>query len=96
MAIKVLIRRKFKETSQKDILAMLIRTRSIAMGMKGYISTETLTSIRDPHIVVLLSMWHSQEDWDNYFNSDARKENERLFAEIVEGETQYEVFKMSF
>lgn len=39
---------------------------------------------------------HFEEDWDNYFNSDIRKENERKFAEILARETRYEIFRMGF
>jgi heme-degrading monooxygenase HmoA len=95
MAVKILIRRKFKDASQKDIMAMLIKARSVAMEMKGYISTETLINLDDPQSVLLLSMWCSQEDWNNYFNSEARKENERKFAEIV-ADTQYELFRIGY
>lgn len=94
MAIKVLIRRKFKSATMKDASAMLIQARSNAMKHKGYVSSETLVSNTDPTSVLVISMWHTQENWDAYKNSSARQENERKYSEVLEGETQYEVFKM--
>lgn len=96
MAVKILIHRKFKDVSDDDIMALLVKARSIAMTMPGYISTETLVNIDNPRSIVLLSMWQTKEDWDNYFNSDVRRANERKFAEILERETRYEIFRMGF
>ena len=94
MAYKILIKRNFKNATLKDISAMLIQARSNAMKQEGYISSESLVSCDDPTSVLVISMWHTKEDWDNYKNSAARKENERKYSEVLEGETQYEAFKM--
>lgn len=94
MAYKILIRRKFKNATVKDISAMLIQARSNAMRQEGYISSESLVSTEDPSSVLVISMWQTEKDWENYKNSDARRENERKYAEVLEGETQYEAFKM--
>jgi heme-degrading monooxygenase HmoA len=94
MAFKILIRRKFKDATLKDISAMLIQARSNAMKQEGYISSESLVNCDDPSSILVISMWHTKEDWENYRNSAARKDNERKYAEVLEGETQYEAFKM--
>ena len=73
---------------------MLIQARSNAMKQDGYISSESLVSCDDPSSVLVISMWQTKEDWESYKNSAARKDNERKYAEVLEGETQYEVFKM--
>jgi heme-degrading monooxygenase HmoA len=94
MAFKILIRRKFKDATLKDISAMLIQARSNAMKQEGYISSESLVNCDDPSSILVISMWHTKEDWENYRNSATRKDNERKYAEVLEGETQYEAFKM--
>ena len=94
MAIKVLIKRQIKEECMKDASNMLMKARSVAMLQKGYISTETLSSVNDRCLVLLLSMWQSEADWENYKASAARQDNEKKFSEILDGETQYEVFNM--
>ena len=53
MAIKVLIKRKFKTGNLNQASQLLNRARYSAMGMKGYISSETLTDLRDPHRTVI-------------------------------------------
>ncbi len=94
MAVKIVIKRKFKNGTMKDAAAMLIQARSNAMMQNGYVSSETLRGDDDPNTIVVLSMWHTKEDWDNYKGSAARQDNERKYSEILEGNTEYEVFNM--
>lgn len=94
MSVKMLIKRKFKEEALKNASAMLIKARTNAMGNTGYISTETLVSYDDPQSVLIISMWQSKEDWDRYRDSATRKEHENKYAEMFEGPTEYEVFKL--
>ena len=94
MAVKILIKRKFKEGTLKDASAMLIRSRAIAIEQNGYIASESLVGYDDPNTILVLSMWQKKEDWDNYKKSAARKENERNYAKIMDGVTEYDVFKI--
>ncbi len=94
MAIKVLIRRTFKEGTMKDAAAMLIKSRANAITQHGYIASETLVADDNPNTILVLSMWQKKEDWNDYKKSAARKENERKYAKIMEGVTEYEVFKL--
>ncbi|MBU1568369.1 MAG: antibiotic biosynthesis monooxygenase [Proteobacteria bacterium] len=94
MSIKILIKRKFKKEALPDATNILMKARSNAMGNKGYISTETLVNYNDPQSVLILSMWQSKEDWDRYRESGPRKEHEKKYAELLEGPTEYEVFRM--
>jgi heme-degrading monooxygenase HmoA len=94
MAVKILIRRKFKHATMKDISAMLFQARCNAMKQKGYISSETLASCEDPNAILVVSMWQTRADWQNYRESPARQENERKYAEILEDSTKYEEFNL--
>ncbi len=94
MAVKILIKRVFKEGTRKDASTMLIKSRAIAIEQNGYIASETLVSYDDPNTILVMSMWQTKEDWDNYKKSAARKENERNYAKIMDGVTEYEVFKI--
>lgn len=94
MSVKILIRRKFKKESLKDAPSMLMKARINAMGHKGYISTETLVEYDDPHSVLIISMWQDKEDWDSYTKSAARQEHEQKYAELFEGSTEYEIFRI--
>lgn len=94
MAVKILIKRVFKEGTRKDASAMLIKSRANAIEQNGYIASETLVSYDDPNTIMVMSMWQTKEDWDNYKKSAARKENERNYARIMDGVAEYEVYKI--
>ena len=94
MAIKVLIKRKFKTGSLNQASQLLNRARYSAMGMKGYISSETLTDLRDPHRIVVTSMWHSLEDWNNWRTNPSRSEFMGEMEKIMDGPEEMEAYAM--
>jgi len=94
MAVKIMIKRKIKPGAIKDAAALLIQARKNAMSKKGYISTETLVDYDDANVIAVVSMWQKKENWDSYVASALRQENEKKFAEIIEGETIYEIYNM--
>ena len=94
MAIKVLIKRRFKEGYFNEINNVIKEVRYGAMGQEGYISSETLWDHEDPFRVVVASNWRSLENWNNWKNSDLRKSNEKKFNEFLDGETEFEIFDL--
>ena len=96
MPIKVLIKRRFKEGHLKEIQNLLKEARYDAMGREGYISSETLWDLENPFRVVVASNWRNIADWNNWGNSGLRKSIEQKFDELLDGETEYEIFEMGF
>jgi len=96
MPIKVLIKRQFKEGHFKEIKNLLKEARYDAMDQEGYMSSETLWDHENPFRVVVASNWRNLEDWYNWENSDLRKFREKKFDELLDGETEYEIFHMGF
>ena len=94
MAVKILIKRKFKNGNMRAASRFLINNRSGAMQQPGYISSETLRSIDDKDQVVVVSMWESMEDWQAWKNSETRKANVDEFKEYMIGETEYEHYSL--
>ena len=94
MAVKILVKRKFKEGYLNEINNMLKKVRFGAMDQKGYISSETLWDHQDPFRVVVASTWQNIESWEQWKHSDLRKSNEQGFAAYLDGETTYEVFDL--
>jgi len=94
MAIKVLIKRKFKTGNLNQASQLLNRARYSAMGMKGYISSETLTDLRDPNRIVVASMWHSLEDWNNWKANPSRSEFIGEMEKIMDGPEEMEAYGM--
>ena len=94
MAVKILIKRKFKNGNMQAASRLLIENRKGAMQQEGYISSETLRSLDDPDIVTVVSMWDNKESWEAWKTSETRKNNEAEFKEYIVGETEYEHYSL--
>lgn len=94
MTVKILIKRKFKDANQKNVSLVIGESRRNAMQRQGYISSESLCGTDDPNLILVISMWQSKEDWEDYKNSSVRKETEQKFSEMFERPTEYETFNL--
>jgi heme-degrading monooxygenase HmoA len=94
MAVKILIKRKFKDGNMQVASRLLINNRKGAMMQPGYISSETLRNIDDRDQVVVVSMWDKFESWNAWKNSEARMANEAEFKDSLIGETEYEHYSL--
>jgi heme-degrading monooxygenase HmoA len=90
MAVKILIKRKFKDGNMQAASRFLINTRTGAMKQPGYISSENLRSLDDRDEVVVVSMWETVEAWEAWKNSAERKAYVDEFKDYYVGEAQYE------
>jgi heme-degrading monooxygenase HmoA len=94
MAVKILIKRKFKEGNLRAASRFLINHRNGAMQQPGYISSETMQSLDDPDKVVVVSMWHTIEQWEAWRNSELRTANENEFKDYIVGEAEFERYSL--
>lgn len=94
MAVKVLIKRKFKAGDLKDGYQLITQARYNAMKQVGYISSETLSDIEDPNRLVVVSMWHSLENWNRWVNSGARTQIEGEIEKLLDAPTEYEKYNL--
>jgi len=94
MAVKVIIKRIFRDGALREAHKMLIQARQNAMQEEGYISSETLSNCDNPNEIIVLSMWHSRKDWDRYEFSPARRELESRMSEMIEGKTETTAYEM--
>ena len=94
MAVKILIKRKFKEGSLKAASRFIINHRNGAMRQPGYISSETLRNIDDPDTVLVVSTWHSLEDWEAWKNSETRLSNENEFKDYILKQAEFEHYSL--
>ena len=89
MAVKIFIKRTFKDGNLQKASEMLIQARTNAMGEQGYISSETLRGCDNPNEILVVSMWEKKVDWDRYKDKTSRKELEAKFSELLDGSTEY-------
>ncbi len=94
MAVKILIKRKFKDESLKVAARLLINNRNGAMRQPGYISSETMQRLEDPSQVTVVSMWQDIEAWEAWKNSETRLAYENEAKELLVGPTEYEHYSL--
>jgi heme-degrading monooxygenase HmoA len=94
MTAKILIKRKFKQGKQKEILAMLRELRSGALNQPGYISGETLTSTESPRTMVVIGTWQNMESWYSWKSNNTRQTLEQMLETYQEESTEYQEFKV--
>ena len=73
MAVKILIQRKVKPGKEKELNAIVRELRSKAMHARGFISGETLRSMDDPAVHLVISTWKTVDDWNAWINGSDRK-----------------------
>ena len=94
MTVKILIKRKVRDSAIAEASKMLIQARTNALEKKGYISSETLSNCVNPNEILVLSMWRSKADWDDYTKDQSRMDLEKEFEQLFDGPTEYSVYNM--
>jgi len=92
MAVKVLIKRRFKEGKAKEVFALLNKFRAEAMVQTGYITGESLISMDDPRKILVISTWQSMENWLDWKENPERKANEAKLQPYLEDPSEYEAY----
>ena len=88
MVVKILIQRKIKPGREKELNKAVRELRSKAIHAEGYISGETLCSIEDLSVHLVMSTWKSLEDWNRWVDSPERKVFEQKIDAILEEPTK--------
>jgi len=96
MAVKVFIKRIVPEDKAKAMIPLFREIRSLATSHSGYISGETLKSMDRPDLFLVISTWHSSDDWKRWLSSADRKKIQDKIDALLGGETEYEMFHYGF
>ncbi|MFO7555485.1 MAG: antibiotic biosynthesis monooxygenase family protein [Desulfobacterales bacterium] len=96
MAVKVFIKRIVPEDKAKEMIPLFREIRSLATNHSGYISGETLRSMDRPDLFLVISTWHSSEDWKRWLSSGDRKKIQDKIDVLLGGKTEYEMFHYGF
>ena len=96
MAVKIFIKRIVPEGKAKAMIPLFREIRSLATNHFGYISGETLRSMDRPDLFLVISTWHSSEDWKKWMASKDRKEIQDKIDDLLGGKTEYEMFHYGF
>jgi heme-degrading monooxygenase HmoA len=83
MAVKILIQRRIKPGKEGELNQAVKQLRSKAVHSAGFISGETLRSVEDPLVHLVICTWKSLEDWNAWVQTAERKGLEEEIKEIL-------------
>lgn len=83
MAIKVLIQRKIQAGKESELGQAIREVRSKAVHAPGFISGETLRSLSDPSVHLVISTWKTVEDWINWADTPERQEFQKRIDRVL-------------
>ena len=72
--IRVIIERYFRPDKDAELGELLLELRSKAIQQTGYVSGETLRSLIDPSLWLVISSWLDEDSWGAWENSQERQE----------------------
>ncbi len=93
--IRVIIERHCRPERIAEMEALLIDFRTIAMRQPGYISGETLYSIDDPTLWLVISTWVDIEAWKAWQSSAERQEIEKKLETLLVSPEKVSVFSFA-
>jgi heme-degrading monooxygenase HmoA len=92
MAVRIIIDRKVKKGKESDFAKLLRELRSKAVPSKGYISGETLRALDDPHNFIVITTWHSIDDWKKWEKSPERKKIQTKIEKFMARPTKTKIY----
>ncbi len=93
MPIQVMIKRKLRIQKPKELLPLLEELHKHALEQPGYISGETLQSLDNPDVFMVVSKWETAEDWNKWLNLKDRRDIQGRVDSLIGEKTFYEVYK---
>lgn len=96
MAVKILIKRKVPADKARDMIKLFRKMRLLATEQPGYISGETLKRLDTPDEFLVISTWHSSDDWEKWVQSQERKKLQADIDVLLGGQTVYEIYHYGF
>jgi heme-degrading monooxygenase HmoA len=92
MMVRVIIERRFRAGKEAELENLLVELRSRATAQPGYVSGETLRSLDDPSLWVVLSTWLDVSLWKAWEASRERREVEDEIGRIASAPAKVSAF----
>ena len=93
--IRVIIERRLKRENKEALIPLLNQLRAKAVHRPGYVSGETLSSIEDASVMVVLSSWRNLTDWRMWEDSKERVELYKEIEPLLEEKPKVSVFRVA-
>jgi quinol monooxygenase YgiN len=92
--VRVIIERKFKASEVANAESVLIDIRSRALQAPGYIGGETLNSLEDPSIWLVISTWVDEAAWRAWTATAERQEIAKTIRGLTVSPEKTSVFRV--
>jgi len=93
MAVKIIIDRRVKKGKLPDFLRLLEELKRKTIGAKGYISGETLQASDDSRNLIVVSKWHTIEEWKIWERNPERKEIQARIEKLMVRPTRMRIYE---
>lgn len=93
--IRVFIERLIAESMESTYDDVEKQTLQTAITAPGFISGESLKDVKNPLHRVVLCKFRSEVDWNNWYQSDARKDMMAKINLIIEGDEKITLLDMA-
>lgn len=92
MPVHVIIKRKMRVYQPEKLLPLLSELRVRASKQPGYIGSETLRNTNSHEEYMVISIWQTADDWNNWVQSKERRELQGRVDSLIGERTFYEIF----
>jgi heme-degrading monooxygenase HmoA len=94
MAIRVFIKRTCEDPSkEKELFKLVRKLRSLVPQQPGYLSSEYVKKTDHPKDIVAISTWESADYWQNWYESEERRETQSQIDAIPGVKTTYQTYE---
>lgn len=93
--IKVIVERKAKKGKETELLSLLRQVKAAATLYPGYISGETLYSVDEPTLVLVIATFVSMEAWKEWEKRPERLEVTSEIDRLLERPAKVTAYKIA-
>ena len=92
--IRAIIERRFRLDKKAEMERLLVELRLKAMHQPGYVSGETLSSIDDPSVCIIISTWTDEDSWKGWMASLERQQATNKIEPLLVSPEKVSVFHL--
>jgi heme-degrading monooxygenase HmoA len=94
MAVSIIIKRLVKDQAMAAQLApFIVQLRSLATVQPGFLTDQTFSCLDCEGEYLIMSTWHTLEDWNKWMHSQERQAIQRKIDELLGEKTIYRYYE---
>ncbi len=94
MTVSIIIKRIVKDDAMAARLApFIVQLRSRAAAQPGFLSSQTFSCLDCEGEYLVISNWHTLEDWNRWMHSEERMAIQRNVDELLGEKTRYRYYE---